>query len=678
MLNDQNEILDIKILYVEDDELTRKGITEFLSYNIKQIYPAENGEVGLDYYFKYHPDIIITDIRMPVMNGIEMAKKIREINKDIPLIITTAYNDAEFLIKSIDIGINQFLLKPIVESKLLEAIQKCLKNFTLEQELVDIASLLSDYKYAIDESGIVFKFDRNNIITYVNDAFIKVSGFSFGELVGQSREKIKHPDTSEEQQTDIWKTITAKKVWKGIIKSPRKDGSTYYVSATVVPISGAHDVITEFIAIAYDISELINKEEELLRQLYTDRMTELPNRAKLLVDVEKALNPVLILINVDDFQQINDFYGNEIGDSIICEIGIRLKKILVSNNYSLYKMAADEYAILLDIGAENQNLVSFMQLIRDEIDEKPYYYRENAVHITVASGIAFGKEISGEDDPDAKWHHLALNADMALKKAKRMHKHFIIYDDSMQITKEYENNINWTKKLKAAIKENRIVTFYQPIFNNHTKKIEKYESLIRMIDVDGDIKSPKHFLELAKKSKLYQNLTKIVLTSSIENFRQTDFEFSINLSVDDILDEETNYFIKNKLKDNYKVAQRLVFEILESEGIENYEEVKSFIHDIKEYKCKVAVDDFGSGYSNFSHILRLNIDFIKIDSSLIKQLDKDKNTQIVTQTIVDFSKKLGILTIAEFVHSKEVYDKLLELGVDYSQGYYIGEPQKTI
>ena len=122
----------------------------------------------------------------------------------------------------------------------------------------------------------------------------------------------------------------------------------------------------------------------------------------------------------------------------------------------------------------------------------------------------------------------------------------------------------------------------------------------------------------------------------------------------------------------------IVFEILESEGINNFSEIISFIKAVKEMGCKIAIDDFGSGYSNFERISQLEVDYVKIDGSLIKNIDTNQNNEILVQTIVDFSKKIGIKTIAEFVHSESVYKKVKELGIDYAQGYYIGEPSPNL
>ena len=117
---------------------------------------------------------------------------------------------------------------------------------------------------------------------------------------------------------------------------------------------------------------------------------------------------------------------------------------------------------------------------------------------------------------------------------------------------------------------------------------------------------------------------------------------------------------------------------MESEGIENYDEVKNLIKKVKEFDCKIAIDDFGSGYSNFTHILNLNVDYIKIDASIIRTIHTDKNSAHIAKLIVDFAKKMGIKTIAEFVYSEEVFRKVQSLDIDYSQGFYFSEPRKNI
>ncbi len=128
----------------------------------------------------------------------------------------------------------------------------------------------------------------------------------------------------------------------------------------------------------------------------------------------------------------------------------------------------------------------------------------------------------------------------------------------------------------------------------------------------------------------------------------------------------------------YQVADKIIIELTESEGIKNYQEVSRFIKDIKAMGCQIAIDDFGTGYSNFTHMIHLDVDYLKIDGSIIQNILTDKNSEIVVRTLVDFAGQLNIKTIAEFVDSKEIYEKVKQLGINYTQGYYFGKPEESI
>ncbi len=179
---------------------------------------------------------------------------------------------------------------------------------------------------------------------------------------------------------------------------------------------------------------------------------------------------------------------------------------------------------------------------------------------------------------------------------------------------------------------------------------------------------------LTKQSKQYHSITKTVIDKAFKTFSSLECEFSINLTIDDILDMQIQQYLFTAL-DRYNIGSRVVFEIVESEGIENFNEINEFILSVKKYGCKIAIDDFGTGYSNFEYLIKLKADFIKIDGSMIQNLDTDENSRILVSTIVIFAKKLGMQTIAEFVKDETIQELVTELGVDYSQGYYLGEPR---
>jgi len=224
------------------------------------------------------------------------------------------------------------------------------------------------------------------------------------------------------------------------------------------------------------------------------------------------------------------------------------------------------------------------------------------------------------------------------------------------------------------MEESRIKCMFQPIFETDTKKLKKYEMLVRMLDTDGTVIPPADFLPSIAHTKVYNELTKYILESAKETMETNDIELSINLALQDLFNHDILEIILKMLSENRHFASKLTFEILETEEINDFDTLKKHIHDIKETGTKIALDDFGSGYANFSYLLHLGIDILKIDGSLIHDIDKHENAKDVVETISIFAKKIGIDTIAEQVETKEEFDIISDIGIDYIQGYYLGKP----
>ena len=229
--------------------------------------------------------------------------------------------------------------------------------------------------------------------------------------------------------------------------------------------------------------------------------------------------------------------------------------------------------------------------------------------------------------------------------------------------------------LRKAINTYNIVSYFQPIVNNQTQKIEKYESLVRLIDEENNIVSPYFFLETAKEGKYYNEITSIVLKNSFRALFYTDMGISINLSTLDMTQEST---IKEfcELLERYKTeTHRITVEIIEDDEVDDLAVTQEFITYIKSKGVHIAIDDFGKGFSNFSRILEYEPDYIKIDGSLVRNIESNRASKNMVETIVYFSKKQGIKTIAEYVENENIYKLLCDMGVDYSQGYYFGKAE---
>jgi EAL domain-containing protein (putative c-di-GMP-specific phosphodiesterase class I) len=198
-----------------------------------------------------------------------------------------------------------------------------------------------------------------------------------------------------------------------------------------------------------------------------------------------------------------------------------------------------------------------------------------------------------------------------------------------------------------------------------------------MLDTEGQVVSPGLFLGVARQLRLDRQITRLMVEKCCRRFAGTGLQFSINLSYGDLRDEQLIAFILEQL-DSHDVGPQLIFEILESDGIDNYDQVRHFIEQVKKRGCRIAIDDFGTGYSNFEHLLRLDVDLIKIDGSLIRHLHTDPGSRRVVQGIVSFAHSLQMQTLAEFVHSEAVLEQVRALGIDFAQGEVIGMPQPEL
>ena len=541
--------------------------------------------------------------------------------------------------------------------------EEIIQNLKQEIELLKKENYkLSQYKDAIEECNIVSIGDLKGNITYVNDKFCECSLHEKSDIIGKSH-NILRGEKSDEIFKDMWQTINNKKTWHGILRNKRKNDEYYYIDSTIKPILDQDGNIEEFIAIRHEITDLINKTEELEKTLRTDIITHEGTRFKLIEDIKKSNVPFLALLDINSFGEINDFYGHSVGDEVLKIVVKNIKKVIPSS-YNLYRIYSDEFAIL----ADNENKERFIEIVKfvnEFISSRPLEINKKELYIQLSYSISF-------EDKD----NIKKTANIIKRYAKK-NKDIFIYDKDLGLEEVYEKNILWTLNLKKAFVNDNIIPYFQPIYNLQTNRIEKYESLVRLRDEDGKIISPFYFLDIAKKSKQYVKLTKKMIIKTFDYFKDKDYECSINLSLEDIKRVDISSFILEKLKE-YGIAPKVVFEIVESEGIDNFELINKFIDEVKKLGCKIAIDDFGTGYSNFNYLMKLNADYIKIDGSLIKDIVTNKNSQEIVKIIIDFSKKQGFKTIAEFVSNKEIFDKVKEFGIDYVQGYFIGEPKAEI
>ena len=527
-------------------------------------------------------------------------------------------------------------------------------------------NFLLGYKKAIDESSIVSKTDKNGLITFVNKKFCETSGYEKDELIGKDHRIIRHPSMSKEFFAQMWETILDKKIFKGVIANKRKDGSIYYVDTTIIPILDENKDIVEFISIRHNITK-IYEQKKLIEEQFIDELTLLPNRQKLLRDLKDNKITKIAIININSFRDINNFYGFETGDLVLKKFSqILLDKIY--ENIELYRVANDIFAICTKNKENLEDIRKICTNIIEHISLNPILINNNSFYLSISIGVARNCEDSSLQN------NLLSKAEYALRIAKKQNISILFLDENIELYNKLKENKKLIEELKNALISNNLLIYGQKIINNFSKK-EKYEILMRIKLEDGSILTPYSFLKEAKKAKLYLGMTRMLVKKACEYFKGKDIEFNLNLTLEDIKDQYTMDFIVHTIEKT-NTAKQITFEIVESEGIESFTEVSNFIKKAKKLGCKIAIDDFGTGYSNFEYIIKLDVDYIKIDGSLIKNINSDNNLYLTVQTIVGFAKALKIKTVAEFVHNEDVLNCVQILDIDYSQGFFIDEPKE--
>ena len=646
--------LKTKLLYVEDNKEAREATLGILEEFFGDIFVATDGKDGYNKFIKHYDeiDLIITDINMPNMNGIEMIEKIKESGlKKVPVLVLSAHNEVSYFVESIKVGINGYLLKPIDIEQFVASLCQISQTIKLSRELQKKTLLLEQYQHIVDHSSIISKTDPRGIITYVNDKFCQISKYTKDELLGKNHNIVRHPDVPKEVFKEFWHTIKDKKsIWQGVLKNKAKDGSFYYVAAIVGPILDRNGNVQEYIA---------------LRNVITDIMDP---KKRLQDFIEETKRCVIVYFKIDDFEDFQFYYGLKLSQQIDQALSNNIENnIPKETGIKVFALGDGELILAKDLDncdKSNEEIKEFFKNFHKKINSEKLYVGDIGYDITLMMSLAYGDNALD----DAKY---------GIKEAIRENKLFVLANGFSKIAhKKAEQNLNIIKMVKSALNEDRVISLFQPIINNKTKKIEKYESLARIIDENNQLVSPAYFLNIIKKGMFYTSLTSKILRNSFAALEKTSKDITINLSAYDIEKEQTREEIYRYLDRYHSQTHRVVFELLESDEVVDFKTIKDFIKHSKSYGIKIAIDDFGSGYSNMKRLVKYDPDIIKIDGSLIQNLEYDKKSLSIIKSFLSFAKEQNIQTVGEFVENENIYLILRDLGMDYSQGYYFGKPKK--
>jgi diguanylate cyclase (GGDEF)-like protein len=393
-------------------------------------------------------------------------------------------------------------------------------------------------------------------------------------------------------------------------------------------------------------------------KIYYNVKTNTLNRVFLTDNYEKIdfAKYYVVLADLDFFKKINNLYGHENGDKVITSVILIINSFLDKND-KFIQYSGEEFLLLMSKKNRDEELFKkLLEDIRERIAKTNFSLMNESFSLTISLGALIHTEL--EKSLQDSIH----KADTALYRSKYNGRNRVSYFDVSERKRLHRET------LKEMIDSDKLVCYYQPIRSLHTHKLHHYEALLRIKD-GKNILFPDTILPDLENSHLYSVLTKRIIEFNVEKLREdSKIKIAINLSADDLINDS----ILSLLAQNSDLSERLFIEILENKSID-YSKVEHSIQRLKMFGYKICIDDFGAGYSNINHLLNLSIDFLKIDGSIIKEINHDKRAYSIVKTFALFCQQNNIEMIAEFIDTQDVVDTLKGFGVEYGQGWYFSK-----
>ncbi|MBJ6727910.1 two-component system response regulator [Geomesophilobacter sediminis] len=422
--HDQEFLKTLTVLYVEDDEDVRRQLEVFLKRRVGKVIPAGNGTQGVAAFRAHQIDLVVTDILMPEMNGLEMVRQIRELDGNVPVIVTTAFEQTEYLLDSIDLGVNGYVVKPIGTEKLSNRLLECAHRLYLEEQ-----QRLAATVYRCSPEAILVT-DRSNRIVSVNDAFCRITGYAADEVIGKNPHLLSSGEQEPSFYQAMWEEISTKRSWQGELVNRRQDGTHFPARLSITCVNDPAGEITHHVGILSDITERKRAEEQIRHLAMHDALTGLPNRSLLTARFELALAAAqrygrqlaILFIDLDNFKAINDHLGHQAGDLVLQEIGQRLLGLVRASD-TVSRLGGDEFIIVINGVREEVDAIRTAEKVVDTVRSE---FVVDAVRVQVSPSI--GVALYPRDG--STMETLIRQADAAMYRHKQEKRESLICADS--------------------------------------------------------------------------------------------------------------------------------------------------------------------------------------------------------------------------------------------------------
>ncbi|WP_026957872.1 putative bifunctional diguanylate cyclase/phosphodiesterase [Aliagarivorans taiwanensis] len=424
--------------------------------------------------------------------------------------------------------------------------------------------------------------------------------------------------------------------------------------------------------------QLKSRAEELDWVANFDSLTALPNRRKFERELTQRLQDEcsgsLLLIDLDNFKLVNDISGHSAGDELLRRVAVTLKRML-PDDVLMARISGDEFAVFLEDTDENSARTVAQRII--SLFDQVHVPGHNIIHSAAACvGIVASPEHG------VSYEELMGKADISVNQAKENGKNCVVSFQVRHESKALAQRHYWLDLAQHCIERDALELHFQPIMNNLSNRVEHYEVLLRVRDEDGALHSPYQLILAAEKSGRVEHIDLWVVQRALQQMQDNlqmgcHDKLAINLSARSFCSERVISRIAREFDSRNIPGEMIIFEITETAALPNLQQAEEHIRRLKELGCAIALDDFGVGYSSFHSLKQLPLDYIKIDGSFVREAGLHHANKVFIQALVNIASQLGHKTVAEFVESGELNQQLIELGVDYSQGYYIGKPARA-
>jgi diguanylate cyclase (GGDEF)-like protein/PAS domain S-box-containing protein len=661
------------VLFVDDSDVVRDTFAKILARRVGTLYVAADGEEGLRAYVTHKPDVVVTDIMMPVMDGLEMAAQIKRIDPHTPIIITTAFNEAEYLQNAINIGVDHYVVKPIQIDALLDAIAKSVVLNKANAQL-----LLSTTVFEASNDAIVVT-DTANCIVAVNPAFTTITGYTSEEVIGHNPNLLTSGLQDAEFYRALWNSLDRDGRWQGEIWNRRKYGETYPEWLSISAVKNHAGEIRNYVAIFSDITERKQAEARVQFLAHYDALTELPNRILFADRLNQALLSAarnhamlaVMFLDLDRFKLVNDSFGHAAGDLLLKEVARRLLRSVRASD-TVSRQSGDEFVILLSDIGNHDDWANVAQKILHSASE-PFHIEGNELHV----GCSIGISLYPDDGADAGT--LLKKADTAMYRAKHLGRnnyqpyHTDMHDESL-------NRLTLETNLRHAQKLHQFTLHYQPQLDIRTGQVIGMEALLRWELEGTGIIPANQFIQLAEETGLILPIGDWALAAAIAQTRAWQKEgipplrMAVNLSAKQFNQPNLDIKIGQLLEEAGLDPRYLEIEITESALMHDTERHIALLHKLKGLGISIAIDNFGTGYSSLALLKRLPVNTLKIDRSFVADAHRNAGDAAIVNAILALAESLSMQVVAEGIETPEQLQFLKLKHCHTVQGYYFSHP----